>query len=206
MILHTLALNGYNRSNQDVDDTENATNVKNDDSATNEVPSVFGRIVRWGASLLASKKTGRSESHQSRPPSAEKPRHNARAGGQHSHQIPAQMGTASWLNHMQPEEVRELNKASHAHQNRQPQQQMSQVSFGMGGRMALMHSVMQGSGQRRSGNDQKKNSRSEDAARGSEEAENTQDNRPEAIGPLPFVEPNVAPDLKTFAIVVNGTS
>ena len=60
---------------------------------------------------------------------------------------------------------------------------MNQIPLGISGRMALMHPAFQGS-----------NYVPRNDAKGNRES----------IGPLPHIEPNVLPDLKTFKIVVNG--
>lgn len=60
---------------------------------------------------------------------------------------------------------------------------VNQIPLGISGRMALMNPASQGSNivPRNEGNGNR-----------------------ESIGPLPHIEPNVLPDLKTFKIIVNG--
>ena len=54
MILRSLALNGHTKPGENGHETDSAT--ANGDNADEDIPSVFGRIASWGASLLGKDK------------------------------------------------------------------------------------------------------------------------------------------------------
>jgi len=116
MILHALALNGHNR--MDPKNEENKKPMAKTESGDNlnddEVPSVFGRIARWGASLLgkgntrinAEKKSAFALKSRSNPQSDQR----SREVNDQSQHFPA-TGIASRLNYIHSG-TQELNKGS----------------------------------------------------------------------------------------------
>lgn len=196
MILCSLALNGHNRiDKRDTDGNDSSTSTKAKRGDEDEVPTIFGRIAHWGASLL-----GRNnEQHRNKSRSTAQTQHNTRQSSFEGNvSSTTNVGMGSRLNYLQSG-IQELNEANPRVQQHHTGPSMhnnppmtSQVPLGMAGRMAMMNSAIQG-----------KYPRSPTASPNSKE---TDTKELEPIGPLPKIEPNVTPDLRTFTLVINGKS
>ena len=217
MILRALALNGHlDRRGQHDEAHDSHVHTKceavNNVSNLTEVPSVFERIARWGASLLgkdsASENT-RNEGHRSGSPhhaETTTSRNNLQSGQARSrpasphnrhnsqNQPPQQfltgVGMASRLNYIhsvttEPKGGNRVSKKSKS----QPKRSSSPVSIGMSGRMAVMNSIVQSTDK---GHDNRATSSSNPPI------------QDEPIGQMPNIEANAIPDIVSFQLVIKA--
>lgn len=156
--------------------SKETTNVNND--------GVFERIARWGASLLSNDDSSsgvhaeenRTENNVKRRTKSKTIDRNVNAP-----QF-AGVGMANRLNYL----------AQETPATKTAQCNTDQISVGMHSRMLMMSSAFQ------LNNFVAKSS-------GSLDAEATDEKRGlDPIGPLPFIESNVLPDMNTFRLVING--
>jgi len=228
-MLHSLALNGHNRIDQQ-DKKNGHVSTKSGANTNGEVPTVFERIARWGASLLgkgneesdgaerhlnqstpATKSRSntqvgqavRQRSSEGRGPSSSPTRNNSR---NQSQQISPSVGMGSRLSYLYAATSRESSKGSTrvhrtgshpSKQKSQPRPSPNQVSIGMAGRMAYMNSAVQD-------NRRKEGPASSVSPQQRNEDEKVHHGNPEPIGPMPHIDNNVTPDLRTFQLVIKA--
>jgi hypothetical protein len=179
LIVNALAMHGHDRSNDE--DKEPSLGADKFEKGS----TVFERISRWGASLMGS---GDSSSDCSDSASDERSKIKPRSNTQ-SESVPNQASYET--------RIRGSNQTSQVFQ-----------SVGMASRLSYLYSA---------GGEVKRNdtrahrviSHESKAMLASPPTLNKidddmQSNAPEPIGPLPYIEDKVAPDLKTFLIVSQG--
>lgn len=190
----------------------------NDDD---EVPTLFGRIASWVASLLGNgNNAGSSDGNENAgndvgqriesttPPAVASPRNkmqqgqsakqSASAEGRNPSSSPIgninQNQPQSRLNDLHSRTNRESNKSTAGSNSRKQTSSYTIPNHSYGyGRMALMNSVVQGNNRQETGH----------MPSGSPRTRNG-DETPEPIGPMPSIAAEVTPSLTTFKLAVNG--
>eukprot|EP00578_Thalassiosira_sp_NH16_P012462 CAMPEP_0181126732 /NCGR_PEP_ID=MMETSP1071-20121207/27799_1 /TAXON_ID=35127 /ORGANISM="Thalassiosira sp., Strain NH16" /LENGTH=1025 /DNA_ID=CAMNT_0023212379 /DNA_START=2120 /DNA_END=5195 /DNA_ORIENTATION=- len=227
MILRSLALNGHNIMDHVKETSHESTKVGG--NAKDVEPTVFGRISHWAASLLGKgnesdrEENTENDRHLNETTAAAKPGNDNEQVGQPTsngkesssytakeredqpHHFSTNIGMAGRLNYLH-NATRELKKHNtrlrqtgsyDIKQKSQPGRNLPEVSVGMSSRMALMTSTVQGTGQQI-------DHASSVSSLNREENENDRHECPEPIGPMPNIERTVAPDIKSFLLVVNA--
>lgn len=220
LILRALALNGDKSRTQYIAQKKDTTAARNTVDERKEVPTVFERISRWGASLLVREKQIKKEGtvlektclkrnmHEEDPNGAKNVFFEGRDtpfGHQNHNQSPtnaATVGMASRLNYLYSAIGGELGQYP---KKSIIQPKASGVAIGMSSRMALMCSALQGSYVDSLGPDNSKSSAETRFCKTrNDENKNDRDEKSELIVPLPYIEPSVIPNLNTFKLTING--
>ncbi len=206
LIANELALHGHNRIHNEHDKEPSQVSIRNGDDTGEIGPTVFERIARWGASLLRSGNSSDGDEIASHERSRSK-------------SIPVQTPRT------QIQSDSAASQSTYAASNR-GSNRIPQIYYGVGmaNRLSYLYSA---------GDERNRNRNSDARARQTFPHENKQESKtlrnspvkdhtpfdypqkqnkfdeeqhdtPEPIGPLPYMETNVAPDLKTFLLVVQG--
>lgn len=176
LIANALAMNGRDRICNDVNQEPSHVATHQHNGADRS--TVFGRIASWGASLLGTSGDSNDRRYNaSHEWSRSKPDHSV----QDSRSNIQSESVANQSSH--EARISNLNHTSQVFQR-----------VGMANRLSYLYSV----GVEASGipHEIKQTSK--------ESIDIHADDVPEPIGPLPYIEGNVAPDLKTFLLVAQG--
>ena len=180
-------------------------------------PTVLERISNWGSSLFGNEEIKRDETAQ-RSSNESSGENGSPRRTQNQNQFPhrlAGVGMASRLNYFQsPIGVRDGNNKGKSQPNRDrtdkrgAQIQMNQMPIGMASRMALMNSAFQNKNANRNSPTRPQHAigslkSSHMGKNGSNEKNKNE--KSDVIGPLPYIEPLVNPNMMTFKVVIDGT-
>lgn len=162
----------------------NGINSKENANVNNN-EGVFERIARWGASLLSSDDSSGRHTEETRTEN-NMTRRNKSSTNERNANAPqfVGVGIANRLNYLAQETPAKKKTI---------QSNTDQISVGMHSRMLLMSSAFQS-------NDAALSSRSLDAD------VNDEKKGLDLIGPLPYIESNILPDINTFRLLINGES
>lgn len=184
LIANALARNGHDRICKD--DNQEPSHVTTHQHNGADRSTVFGRIASWGTSLLSTSGDSSDRRYIA---------FNERSRSKPDHSM------QDSRSNIQSESV--INQSSHEARIRN-WNQTSQVfqSVGMASRLSYLYSA----GVEASGNATRAHQivSHEIKQTSKESIDIDAEDVPEPIGPLPYIEGNVAPDIKTFLLVAQG--
>ena len=178
LLLRSLALNGINNGKEETANVNNNEVVQHESSTT-----LFERIARWGASLLSNDDD--TEDTTRTKTVTRKNIHTSKTNERNANDPQfVGVGIANRLSYLAQE-----NPANKLTIQSNPDQI---YAVGMNSRMLLMSSMFQ----------------SNDAQSSSSPDEKLTDKkrRIDPIGPLPFIESDIMPDINSFRLLINGES
>lgn len=191
--IRSLALNGHNPT--DSQDMEGSQVPTKSIAETNEkAPTVFERITSWGASLLSKSDPGDSGAN------------NKRHRGSPGANVRSKMQSEKYAKQANVDSRGASSSGGRHYDQNQPHQVFAGV--GMTSRLIYLHSASNGA-KINTTHVQRRDTAIQGDAQGKyldsfASSRERNENESEPIGPLPNIELEVAPDLKTFQLVASG--